>query len=497
MTTAEVPAYAPLMRDAHADVCIVGAGIAGLSTAYCLLREGRRVILIDDGALAGGASSRTTAHLSNAFDDRYYEVERLHGVADARVVAESHTAAIDLIERIVREENIDCDFERCDGYLFLPPGGSTEELDRELAAVRRAGLTDVERVQRPPIDCYDFGPALRFPRQAQCHPLKYLAGLAGAITRRGGRIYTHTRAVRVTGGERVHVETARGAVIAADAGVVATNTPVHDRLRIHTRQTAYRSYVVGARVPAGVLPTLLLWDTLENYHYVRLQRGVGAHDVLIVGGEDHKTGHADDAAQRYARLEDWTRARFPMAEGFDYHWSGQIMEPLDHVAFIGRHPLDEDNLYVVTGDSGNGMTHGSLAGLLLTDLICGRSNPWEALYDPGRLTMKVAGEFAMANLDVARHFAEYATPGEVKSTDEIMPGSGAIVRRGLKKIAAYRDENGMLHCHSAVCTHLRCIVNWNSDERTWDCPCHGSRFDKLDGRPLNGPANEPLGPAEA
>ncbi|MBX6393678.1 MAG: FAD-dependent oxidoreductase, partial [Burkholderiales bacterium] len=337
-----------------------------------------------------------------------------------------------------------------------------------------------------------------FPRQAQFHPLKYLAQLTEAIRRRGGRVYAHTRAVNIEGGERVHVETADGFVVAADALVVATNTPVNDRFAIHTKQAPYRTYVVGARVPPGAVPTLLLWDTLDAYHYVRVQRNVGGHDMLIVGGEDHKTGQADDFEKRYARLEAWTRERFPMVEGFDFHWSGQVMEPVDYLAFIGPNPGDEeDNIYVVTGDSGNGMTHGTIAGMLLTDLICGHRNPWTVLYDPARITVKAAAEFAKENLNVAARFAEYATPGEVKSTDDIAPGTGAVVRRGFRKIAAYRDESGMLHCRSAVCTHLRCIVHWNSDERTWDCPCHGSRFDKIDGRPLNGPAHEPLGPAES
>ena len=496
MATVDTPECPPLARDEHAEVCVVGAGIAGLTTAYLLLRGGKTVIVIDDGPIAGGVSARTTAHLSNAFDDRYYAVERLHGEGGARLVAESHTAAIDAIEVIVNEERIECDFERCDGYLVVAPGRPLDELDTELEAAWRAGLSEVERVERVPLDFHEFGPALRFPQQAQFHPLKYLSGLTQAILRRGGRVYAHTHATRVEGGERAHVETAGGAIIAADAVVVATNTPINDQLVIHTKQAPYRTYVVGARVPAASLPTMLLWDTLEDYHYVRVHRGYEGRDVLIVGGEDHKTGQADDFEKRYARLEEWARMRFPMIEGFDFHWSGQVLEPIDYVAFIGRNPTDDDNIYIVTGDSGNGMTHGTIAGLLLTDLICKRPNRWEPLYDPSRITIRAAGEFALENLNVAAQFADYATPGEVKSTDDIAPGSGAIVRRGLKKIAAYRDENGVLHCYAAACTHLKCIVRWNGGEKTWDCPCHGSRFDKIDGRPINGPARHNLGPAE-
>jgi glycine/D-amino acid oxidase-like deaminating enzyme len=228
MATAEVPSYPALTEVAQADVCIVGAGIAGMTTAYLLAREGRSVVVLDDGPIGGGMTGRTTAHLVNALDDRYYDLEKYHGEKGARLTAESHTAAIDRIEAIVAEEGMSCEFERLDGYLFAPPGDSKKELERGLEAAHRAGLTDVEMVGRAPIDGFDTGPCLRFPRQAQFHPLKYLAGLAQAIERRGGRIFTGTHATKVEGGERARVETAGGAVVSAGAVVVATNTPISD-----------------------------------------------------------------------------------------------------------------------------------------------------------------------------------------------------------------------------------------------------------------------------
>ena len=241
---------------------------------------------------------------------------------------------------------------------------------------------------------------------------------------------------------------------------------------------------------------MLLWDTPDPYHDVRLQRGDG-FDYLIVGGEDHKTGQpeGEDHQTRFGRLEEWTRERFPMTESVEFRWSGQVMEPVDGMAFIGRNPLDADNVYVVTGDSGNGMTHGTLAGILLTDLITGRDNEWATLYDPSRKTLSAGGEFLKENLNVAAQYTDLATPGDVSSAEEVAPGEGAILRRGLTKVAVYRDDAGALHERSAICAHLGCVVRWNTGEKTWDCPCHGSRYDPRDGHVVNGPAIKGLAEA--
>jgi glycine/D-amino acid oxidase-like deaminating enzyme/nitrite reductase/ring-hydroxylating ferredoxin subunit len=501
MATGDVVAGGRLDADASADVCIVGAGIAGLTTAYLLAREGRSVVVVDDGPVAGGETARTTAHLVSALDDRYYELERLHGERGARLAAESHTKAIDIIEEIIAAESIDCDFKRLDGYLFVAPGQETEQLGEELRAAHRAGLNEITYVERVPYEGFNFGAALRFPRQGQFHILKYMNGLAEAFTRRGGRIHTQTHASEIEGGESAHVTTSEGHTIKAGAIVVATNTPVNDRIAIHTKQAPYRTYVVGARIAHGSVPRILLWDTEDPYHYTRLQtfkddKGNPTHDVLIVGGEDHKTGQAEDFDERFRRLEEWTREHFRAVESFEYRWSGQVMEPVDGLAFIGRNPLDADNVFIATGDSGNGMTHGTIAGALIRDLILGRENEWATLYEPSRKTLRAAPEFARENLNVAAQFTDYLTGGEVESVEEIKSGEGAILRRGLKKVAVYRDSSGALREFSAVCTHLGCIVGWNEREKTWDCPCHGSRFDPQDGHVLNGPAIEGLSEAE-
>jgi glycine/D-amino acid oxidase-like deaminating enzyme/nitrite reductase/ring-hydroxylating ferredoxin subunit len=494
MATSTLPAPSALTRDVATEVLVVGAGIAGLTTAYLLAREGRRVVVIDDGQIGSGETSRTTAHLVNALDDRFFELERLHGEEGARLAAESHTAAVDRIETIVSAEHIACGFERLDGYLFVPPGEKTEMLDRELEAARRAGLS-LELVPRAPWPDFETGRALRFPRQAQFHPLEYLAGLAAAITRLGGAIHTGVHGETFESGPPARVITSQGPTLTAESLVVCTNTPVNDRLVIHSKQYAYRTYVIALGVPAGSVPRALYWDTGDPYHYVRLQTLADGRELLIVGGEDHRTGEEDDGAERQARLERWTRERFPSAQAAEYAWSGQVMEPVDGLAYIGRNPLDKDNVYVATGDSGNGMTHGTIAGILLTDLVSGRDNPWAKLYDPSRVTLRAAKRYLAENAPVAAHLGSLFTGGEVASADEIKPGEGAILRRGLQKIACYRTAAGELIERSAVCRHLGCIVEWNSTEKSWDCPCHGSRY-APDGHVLNGPARTGLPPAE-
>ncbi|MDZ4683622.1 MAG: FAD-dependent oxidoreductase [Planctomycetaceae bacterium] len=490
MATSQIPQRPALEGDLTVDVCIVGAGIAGLSTAYMLAREGRSVAVLDSRRVAAGQTQRTTAHLTNAHDNYYHEVEKIHGVEGIRIAAESHTAAIDRIERIVQEEQIDCDFFRVPGYLFCAPDHSQDVLDREFAAARRAGLQGLEFCGRAPLIGFDTGRCLCYPRQAQFHPLKYMKHLMDEIQQAGGQIFHGTAVEQVAGARRALVTMAHGPSVSAEAVVVATNTPINDILAIHTKQAPYLTYAIGIKVPHGSVTRALFWDTLENYHYVRLQPHDAQTDILIVGGEDHKAGQATDQNERHSHLEAWARQRFQSLGEIAYKWSGMVMETVDGGAFIGRNPGDEDNVYIATGDSGMGMTHGTIAGMLLTDLIQGRKNPWTEFYDPSR--KPVAGmawrNFLSENANVGKEYLQdWLLGGDRPDIGRLDPDEGTVVRHGLTKEAVYRDQQGALHRCSAVCPHLGCIVHWNNLEKVWDCPCHGSRFD-AHGHVINGPA---------
>ncbi|MFD2786166.1 FAD-dependent oxidoreductase [Hymenobacter rubripertinctus] len=500
-TAATPPTFAPLRENTTADVVVVGGGIAGLTTAYLLGQAGKKVVLLEDGELASGESGRTTAHLSNALDEGYTVLEELFGAEGAQLAAESHTAAIAQIEQIVGVEHISCDFARLDGYLFLPKDGNPQELHDELAAAHRAGLTGVEWLSDSGTKGFATGQCLRFPQQGQFHIIKYLNGLAAAITAQGGRIFTRSHVTEVSGGSPASVRTTEGFTVEAQAVVVATNSPFNDRVVMHTKQSPWRTYALAARVPKGAIATALYWDTPDPYHYIRIQpvesdeHGQPAdYDLLLVGGEDHKVGE-DDPQARLDCLEDWARTHFPQITAIDYRWSGQVLEPNDSLAYAGRNPLDSDNVYIITGDSGHGMTHGTLGAMLLRDLILGHPNPWESLYDPGRVTLKAESlkEYAKDNASVVADFTELLTGGDVASADDIAPGSGAVLRQGLTKVAVYKDPQGQTHTCSAICPHLGCVVHWNDLETSWDCPCHGSRFDAY-GHLLAGPANSDLAP---
>jgi glycine/D-amino acid oxidase-like deaminating enzyme/nitrite reductase/ring-hydroxylating ferredoxin subunit len=503
--TVEVPHFPKLQKSGSTDICIVGAGIAGLTTAYHLAREGKKVTVLDDGPIGGGETGRTTAHLVYAMDDRIHWLERIHGEHGARLIVESHAAAINRIQQIVQLEGIDCDFERLDGYLIpKKPGdpGEIDELKKEADAAQRAGLTDVSLVERAPIAGFESGTALRFPGQGQFHILKYLTGIAQAIVEKyHGEIWCDTHVEGVEGGSPCNVKIGGGIQLSANAVIVCTNSSISDYVQTHVKSEANRTYAIGALVPRGSVEKALYWDLGDVYHYVRLlqldrngsqsppSKGETMLDVLIVGGEDHKVGHDSHPEERWGNLERWTRQRWPQAREVAYRWSGQVVEPSDGVAYIGKNPDGAENVYMAMGDSGQGMTHGTIAGILLTDLIMGRENPWATLYDPKRVSLRATpvAEMAMHNVDVAVQMAKGYLSPDLGSVDEIARGEGRVIRRGLKKIAAYRDTDGRLHEKSAVCTHLKCIVEWNGMEKTWDCPCHGSRFSPT-GEVLNGPA---------
>lgn len=527
--TVDMPVFPPLSANLTTEVCVIGAGLAGLTTAYLLAREGVSVVVVEALDIGAGETSHTTAHIAVP-DERYSRLEASHGLHVSRLVAQSFAAALDQIESIVRSERIDCEFERVDGYLFSCADNPETALQRELEAAKRAGVrvswdsgipsartlphaalegktggmqAQGEHSMRPlpgtageeqgggtqaeSMTAAWPGPCLRFPHQAQFHPLRYLRGLARSVERRGGRIFAGTRALDVQGREGAVVVITGTGKITADDVVVATNTPFNDRVAIHVKQNAYQTYVIAALVKEGLLPRALMWDDADPYHYVRLTASEEpGFELLIVGGADHKVGQEQHPQRHYDELESWMRERFPQAGTLMYRWSGEVMEPLDGLAYLGRNP-GSDNVYVITGDSGNGMTYATIGGMLVCDLVMGRQNPWLAVYDPARKPIKEALEFVREQSNIAARYKDWITGGDDVSAGSLGPGEGALIRMGMKKYAVYRDDDGALHCRAAACSHLGCIVQWNGVEKTWDCPCHGSRFSAY-GSVLHGPA---------
>ena len=493
--SASSPVKNPLKQNLETDVVIIGGGLAGISVAYCLTQSGKSVVLVEDGYIGSGETGRTTAHFVTALDDRYYHFEKVFGEEKTKLIAESHQAAIDFVEHTIKKETIDCGFERVNGFLFLHPTDKKDSLERELEAALKAGVQ---------IDAMDEVPGLlnkqrglRFMNQAQFHPLKYLDGLCKVIEQTGGKIFTGTHAAEIN---NEGITTGDGFTVKAKHVVVATNSPVNNLFTMFEKQYAYRTYVIGALIKKDSLPRALWWDTgdfesnakIPPYHYVRVHPYNGEHDLLISGGEDHPTGDTTKTdvpeADRYQLVEDWTRKNFPIGEIL-YRWSGQVLEPMDGVAFIGRNPFDHDNVYIITGDSGNGMTHCSFAGLLITDLINGKENKWEELYNPSRFTLSQSAPVIKQMINESLSFLKQMPNfNSIKELSSIKNGEGKIVDMLEEKFGVYRDKNGALNIVSAQCTHLKCSVVWNADELSWDCPCHGSRF-TYEGKVINGPAN--------
>jgi glycine/D-amino acid oxidase-like deaminating enzyme/nitrite reductase/ring-hydroxylating ferredoxin subunit len=494
MNVEVLPDAPRLAQNLSCDTVVVGAGIAGLSTAYELAVAGHKVVVVDRGRIAGGMTSRTTAHLAPICDDGIDALIRLRGEDIAKLFQKSQDAAVARVEEIVDKLAIGCDFRRLDGFLFPAKGMEAEkaraQCDKEYKAARAAGAM-VERKQDLPLKGFEDAPVLRYPGQATFHPLKYLKELAAAILAKNASVFADSPVVLVEEqGRGVRLTTESGHRIEAASAVFATNAPINNRVALHSKMAPYRTYAMAFTVPRGTLPDALYWDMAEPYHYVRLNPGSGETDYLIVGGADHKSGEADDGHFRFESLEAWIRSLVPDLGEEVSRWSGQVLETIDYCGFIGRNPGSE-NVYVATGDSGQGMTHGVVAGMLLKDLIVSGASPWEAAYDPARKTPASIVNFLAENVTALKNFAEYLRPGEISSADELEAGQGGILRDGLRKLAVCRDLEGTLHISSASCTHLGCHVHWNSTEQCWDCPCHGSQF-APDGSVLNGPAISPL-----
>ena len=496
MDTSRIPRFPRLDQNLTVDVVVIGGGITGITTAYLLKNAGASVVLIERDRFASVDTGHTTAHLTQVTDLRLSELVKNFGRNNAQAVWDAGRAAIDQINQIAETEEIACEFTWVPGYLHAPlTGGSENEVSRLEEDARLAhelgfdaALVDVPFLHRP---------GVRFSNQAKFHPRKYLAGVLAKISGNGSHVYEETAADEIS--DKPLTVKANGFTIRCSHLVIATHVPLQGltgtlgATLFQTKLAPYTSYAVGAKILHGYIPEASFWDTNDPYYYLRVDRR-RRNDYAIFGGEDHKTGQTSDPMEHFQRLEQKLLEIIPAAE-IDHRWSGQVIETNDGLPLIGEMVSKQ---FVATGYAGNGMTFGTLGAIMARDAILGRSNPWRELFDVHRRKLRGGTwDYLKENKDYPFYYLkDRLSKLDSNSLDGLKPGEGKVVKLDGRKVAAYRDKKGILTVKSAVCTHMGCIVRWNGAEKTWDCPCHGSRF-KCDGHVLGGPAETPLNDDES
>ena len=475
------PVFEPMTRAPSVDVVVVGAGITGLTAAVLLKAAGRRVAVVEALRVAEGVTGHTSAHLTERLDCSYRKLLSSFGADGGRLALEAARAALETIASFVRDLRIDCGFKRVPGFYYTERDEGIAGMREEFEAARRLGI-DISLTTEVPLP-FPARMALRLEDQARFHVREYLLPLVQALPGDGSVVYEDTRVVGIEDGEPCVVTTERGEIRAPDV-VMATHVPLN-RLLLQTKVAHYRSYVLGCSVGAKV-EDALFWDDEDPYHYIRTAE-IAGEPLLIVGGEDHKVGQEDDTEGRFEALLAYARDRFDVRK-VPYRWSAQVAEPVDGLPYLGRNAASS-HVYVGTGYSGTGLTFGTLAAMIASDLILGRENPWAGLFDATRIK-PVAGakEFVAENVDFPAHFvADRLKAAAGTSVEELRAGEGRILLLDGHKRAVFRDESGTVHVLDPVCPHMGCLVAFNAAERSWDCPCHGSRFDAR-GDVLVGPA---------
>lgn len=482
--------FPSLDQDLHVDVAILGAGITGLTAARWLKEAGQRVAVVEALEVGAGTSGFTSGHLDATTDEPLSRMIFNFGEEPARQVISASREAIGQIESWCRQFG-DCEFERIPSFQFTESSGGIDALRNQAAAARRLGLR-ASLVQHVPLP-FPCASAVRIEQQGRFHSLRYLRHLAREVHGGGSWVFENTSASPPEDGTTCTVETS-GGKLTAKAVFVATHSPFLGISSLEFRVHPYQSYVIGAYVDDPV-PDFLFWDDEDPYHYIRLASPADPSLVLI-GGEDHKTGQGDDERKRYEALEEYAQRRFAVRT-IDYRWSAQHYHSADGLPLIGRMPGCE-NTYVATGFAGTGLTLGTAAGKLVAELILGRPNPLADVLSPGRLTpLASASDIVSENLNAARHFfGDRFSSASLHSVKEVAPGKGAIVAWDGKQAAVYCDPAGRVYAFSPICTHAGCVVHWNDAERTWDCPCHGGRY-TAEGMRFCGPPPRDLAPERA
>jgi glycine/D-amino acid oxidase-like deaminating enzyme/nitrite reductase/ring-hydroxylating ferredoxin subunit len=464
------------------DVLIIGAGITGITTALLLQRAGKNCILVDGNSIGFGTTSGTTAHLNTFFDATYPEIESNFNADAAKQVAKAGKEALHLIKTLIDEYKIDCDFEEKDGYLFSQNEKETKDLTDILTSSQNANVI-VEEAEENGVPI-EFQHSLLFKNQAQFHPIKYILALVREFQKLGGTIREHTFIRETNFDEGIHTAKADNFEIMSKNIVYATHMPPGVNL-FSFRCAPYRSYVLGIKLADEAYPNCLSYDMQDPYHYFRTHE-IDGEPYLILGGEDHKTGHGDPE-KAFKNLEDYARKYFKV-KSVPFKWSAQYYIPADGLPYIGQMPAGDEKIYIATGFNGNGMQFGTLSAIIIADTILGKDHQHAELFSASRVK-PIAGftDFVKENADVAYHFiADRFSAEEIDSLKEIKPDTGMLVDFKNQKLAIYKSKTGEITALNPVCTHAKCIVNFNSEEKSWDCPCHGGRFD-INGKVLTGP----------
>src|SRR3954452_21479016 len=486
--TSPATAYAPRVGRRSVDVCIIGGGITGLTTAYLLSKSGMSVAVLEARAIALGTTGNTTA-----------KVTALHGLPSARlmgpraetaahVYADANQTAVRRVEQIATDEQIGCDMRRLSAYTYAESQEAADQVRAEVDAARTAGV-DARPAPDIPLP-WSIAAAVELPEQLLFHPRKYCLGLAVATQRAGGRIFEQSRVTRIDrNGDRFVVATDLGSAIDARWVVQATLLPINDPGGLFGRVTPSRSYAVAARIDDPE-PWGMFLSAETPHRSVRPHQLDGGDAYLVIEGDEHRTGEDEEGEGHFGGLEQWARERIGVTD-FEYRWSAQDYMPADGIPFVGRLPMSSDQMLVATGFKKWGMSNGTAAAMMLTDLIAGRENLWADVFDSRRTAVKGGlGEMVKGNVDVARQFV-MGRIGSVPGVADLGPGTGSISDFEGTRYAVYRNDHGDLVALSARCTHMGCFVAFNAAEKSWDCPCHGSRYD-IGGQVIEGPAVRPL-----